>query len=559
MEEYNFIFLMNKCVMLYEHIDIDYQKDILTDIKKFMKKVSELQSQNSFKKKDILSAFNIYLSNTIDEKIMKLINNPSKELIDGINDNCLKICNNVLKKREIEEKYGINQKSENQKSENQKSENQNKEITNISTNITKEKEELKENNEPKIEEKKIKEYLENTEKIIKDGITESIQKNNEATDKHLVEFEKKIDNKMKNIFGDIEHNIKLSLKDYIEHTIQIKNDVDRKNELQLKSINTMVDTKINKILENLFDDEKLNNRITYNVRSELNELFKYIDEIINNVKTSTTNTLETTISKTCNLLINENNNYQLDFDKDNNLMKLFYNNNEISTAKINIKGLMGPRGAQGIQGEKGDTPIIRHIGVTEDNKLKVIVQDTENIYEIISKDILPSGPQGIQGERGLPGKTLVDLNWKQDTVMRMDEENINNLIILKSLSLGEKSHCLKNNSFASGGGLCYNENSMAIGQGSKTLDTNSIAFYGSTIGNNAFSYRAENVDENSVVFGNRNENYNIERVDINSKEINLNCDTLNIKAKNMYISKIRELEEKIINMEKKINDFIKKK
>jgi hypothetical protein len=46
---------------------------------------------------------------------------------------------------------------------------------------------------------------------------------------------------------------------------------------------------------------------------------------------------------------------------------------------------------------------------------------------------------------------------------------------------------------------------------------------------------------------------------LNSREINLECDVLNIKAKNMYISKIKELEEKIINMDKKINDLIKKK
>ena len=54
-------------------------------------------------------------------------------------------------------------------------------------------------------------------------------------------------------------------------------------------------------------------------------------------------------------------------------------------------------------------------------------------------------------------------------------------------------------------------------------------------------------------------NYNIEKFDINSKEINLDCDILNIRSKNMNISKIKELEERILNMEKKINDFIKKK
>ena len=35
----------------------------------------------------------------------------------------------------------------------------------------------------------------------------------------------------------------------------IKNDVDRKNDLQIKSLNTLVDNKLSKVLENLFEDE----------------------------------------------------------------------------------------------------------------------------------------------------------------------------------------------------------------------------------------------------------------------------------------------------------------
>jgi len=256
---------------------------------------------------------------------------------------------------------------------------------------------------------------------------------------------------------------------------------------------------------------------------------------------------------------NEKNNYQLFFDKDENIVKLLYNNDELSSTKINIKGLMGPKGPQGNVGDKGDTPIIRKILLTDDKKIKFVIQDTQNIYEIISNETIPLGPQGIQGERGQSGKTFLELNWKQENVMRLDVDNENNLIILKSLSIGEKSHCLKENSIAIGTSSCYNDNSFAIGN-SKTLDNNSIALYGTTIGKNAFAYRSENVDENCIVFGKNDKNiYNIEKFDINSKEINLECDVLNIKAKNIYINKIKELEEKIINMEKKMNDFIKKR
>ena len=52
--------------------------------------------------------------------------------------------------------------------------------------------------------------------------------------------------------------------------------------------------------------------------------------------------------------------------------------------------------------------------------------------------------------------------------------------------------------------------------------------------------------KNSIVFGKSEKgNYNIDRIDLNSREINLECDVLNIKAKNMYISKIKELEDRL--------------
>ena len=461
----------------------------------------------------------------------------------------------------------------------------------------------------------------------------SLSNTDNIPESNLKEFEKKIDNKIKNIFSDIENNIKLSLKDYIEYTIHIKNDVDRKNDIQIKSLNALVDNKLSKLLENLFEDENLNKRISNNVKTEMNDLYKYIDDIfiniddkihnfekklddnntkinttisntieiinnninnnihsninelnsnieginsrVNNLSTSFNTQLETILKNMCNLFAdknndlynffdnkinNEKNNYQIIFDKTDNIVKLMYNDQEISSTKINIKGLMGPKGQQGNIGDKGDTPIIKDISLTDDKKIKFVIYDSNNIYEVISNNTIPLGPQGIQGERGPTGKTFVDLNWKQESVMRLDEDNSNNLIILKSLSIGERSHCLKENSISVGGSQCYKENSFSIGPNSKTLDNNSIALYGSTIGSNSFAYRADNVDENSIVFGKTEKgNYNIDRIDLNSREINLECDVLNIKAKNMYISKIKELEEKIINMDKKINDLIKRK
>ena len=90
---------------------------------------------------------------------------------------------------------------------------------------------------------------------------------------------------------------------------------------------------------------------------------------------------------------------------------------------------MGPKGQQGNVGDKGDTPIIKDISLTDDKKIKFIIYDGNNIYEVISNNTIPLGPQGIQGERGPVGKTFVDLNWKQESVMRLDEDNNNNLTI----------------------------------------------------------------------------------------------------------------------------------
>jgi hypothetical protein len=612
--EYNFLFLMNKCVLLFNYIDIYYQKEILTDIKYFIKRLGEIYENKKFdsienKKYNILNGLNKYLSKIIDEKIIFLVENQDDNFITTINNSVLKTCNEIYKKKEIEEKYNI------------------KKNTNESENLN------------DTFNKKINEKLSNTENIIKEGIKEEIKKNVNVSntqiipENHLKEFEKKIDNKIKNIFTDIENNIKLSLKDYIEYTIHIKNDVDRKNDIQIKSLNSLVDNKLSKLLENLFEDENLNKRISNNVKTEMNDLYKYIDDIfiniddkihnfekklddnntkinttisntieiinnninnnihsninelnsnidginsrVNNLSTSFNTQLETILKNMCNLFAdknndlynffdtkinNEKNNYQIIFDKTDNIVKLMYNDQEISSTKINIKGLMGPKGQQGNVGDKGDTPIIKDISLTDDKKIKFIIYDGNNIYEVISNNTIPLGPQGIQGERGPVGKTFVDLNWKQESVMRLDEDNNNNLIILKSLSIGERSHCLKENSISVGGSQCYKENSFSIGPNSKTLDNNSIAFYGSTIGSNSFAYRADNVDENSIVFGKSEKgNYNIDRIDLNSREINLECDVLNIKAKNMYNSKIKELEEKIINMDKKINDLIKRK
>ena len=118
---------------------------------------------------------------------------------------------------------------------------------------------------------------------------------------------------------------------------------------------------------------------------------------------------------------------------------------------------------------------------------------------------------------------------------------------------------LKDNSLSIGGGICYQNNSVAIGNNSKTLDSDSIALFGSCIGKKSFSYRADNVDENTVQFGKKDKaDYNMNSFNIISKEINFDCDIFRIKTNKYENSKIKELEDKIIVLEKKIIDIYKK-
>jgi hypothetical protein len=325
------------------------------------------------------------------------------------------------------------------------------------------------------------------------------------------------------IKGDIKNCIKADNFLKIEH--EMKNEIESKILILTEIFNKNIQAIINSINEKLINSEK--------------ELFKIINENIDHHSF-------------------KKNNFNISFDKETNEIKLFYFNDLITSTKINIKGLIGPKGPSGSKGDKGDTPIIRKINI-QDGKLKFIIQDTRNIYEILTDENIPIGAMGPQGLRGEPGKSFIELKWEQDNVMRIDKDNMDSLIFLKSLCVGEKSHCLKNNSIAIGGGICYNTNSFSIGNNSKTLDNESVAFYGSTIGKKAFAYRADNIDENMVCFGKMaGSNYDIHKYNIFSKEINFECDTFRIKTNNYENNKFKELEDKIIYIEKKLNEISKK-
>ena len=114
-QDYNFIFNINKCILLFNYIDIYYQKEILSDIKYFVSRLGNIYENKKFnsieeKKENILNIFNKYLFKIINEKIIFLIEDKGEDFITEINNIVLKTCNEIYKKKEIENKYNINKK-----------------------------------------------------------------------------------------------------------------------------------------------------------------------------------------------------------------------------------------------------------------------------------------------------------------------------------------------------------------------------------------------------------------------------------------------------------------
>ena len=393
---------------------------------------------------------------------------------------------------------------------------------------------------------------------------------------------KKIENtydENSNFSNYIQKKVKEFLKLFLKNE-NIYNDIVEQTNNEINNIynlfNQFKDSQ--KYIEQTIDEYFINNdknlgsiekNVTDKIKDDLNNKIKILTDIFNKtIKNSieNNNLNESNIIKNLeNKILNNNNfsknHFEIKFNKENCEIELYYYNDLITSTKLNIKGLIGPKGPQGLKGEKGDITIIRNIEVNEDNTIKFTMQNDTSIYEINTINKLPAGPRGEkgnQGEKGDPGDVNINLKWNQDNVMKINKENFNNLTILKSLSIGDNSHCLKNESISIGKSICYQDNSIALGSNSQTLNSNSIALFGNTLGKNSFSYFAEDVEENCVKFGNKFQNkYNIDSISLKSKEIILDCDDLILKDNNFKNNKIIELEEKINYLIKEINNLKK--
>jgi len=563
---FNFLLLINKYILLFNYIENLNQKKILNNIKSFIDKIKDIfiTYELKDKKTKILEILISYFEKLVHEELYNLLDENDRDFI----------------MKEIEKKaYNLCKTSTESYTQNP---------------------DLADENE--------------TQKEI---IREKDNKNelgNENFNNHktILDLEKKINNKILVIFNEIEKNIKSSIKEYQSYSEFITYDLDQKFDEKLNIYKRSIEGKIKESIKESLKEIKIDNHVYENINSliknhidniksihnphfeNLENIDRKIDYKIDESKFELRNKLNSEIESKIKLLgtifneniqsvfknINENldtnkndlmrildekinnfnkNNFSMVFDKELNEIKLCYFNETITSCKINIKGLIGPKGPEGRVGQKGDTPIFRKVSFADERRLKFIIQDKESIYEIVSEESMPCGPSGPKGDRGEPGKTNILLKWDQDDVMKVDGENKDSLIFLKSLCVGETSHCLKDNSLAVSGAVCYNSNSFAIGNKSKTLDNESIAFFGTCIGKKAFSYRADNVDENTFQIGQKEKNtYNLNNVSISSKEINFECDSFSVKGSKVNISKFKELEDKINTLEKKMIDILRK-
>ena len=550
--EMNFVFKINKITHLLNHVDIYYQKEILQDIKRYNNKVNvTLNNQNlneNDKKKVLYNYLNKYLDNIINDQLDYLLDayhkdNKQRILIDSEKKAYQSININQISKK-------IDGSVDNMKNNLYKSSlNNNDQINHIVND-------------------KINSFFNQIKSEVLNNLQELVNKKIENTYDENSNFSNYIQKKVKEF-------LKLFLKNeniYNDIVEQTNNEINNIYNLfnQFKDSQKNIEQSIDQYFYN--NDKNLGNiekNITDKIKYDLDNKIKILTDIFNKtIKNSieNNNLNESNIIKNLeNKILNNNNfsksHFEIKFNKENGEIELYYYNDLITSTKLNIKGLIGPKGPQGLKGEKGDITIIRNIEVNEDNTIKFTMQNDTSIYEINTINTLPTGPRGEkgnQGEKGDPGDVNINLKWNQDNVMKINKENFNNLTILKSLSIGDNSHCLKNESISIGKSICYQDNSIALGSNSKTLNSNSIALFGNTLGKNSFSYFAEDVEENCVKFGNKFQNkYNIESISLKSKEIILDCDDLILKDNNFKNNKIIELEEKINYLIKEINNLKK--
>jgi hypothetical protein len=553
-KEYQSLFKLNKITYLLNYVDIYYQKEILKDINNYTNHINQQLDHTYFydnnqKKNKTFELLNKYLDTIIKEQIIYLIDAYHKENKHQILINSDK------------ESLKITNKKMNQIKKESMIHNQ---VNSMKNDFTKSID-LPENKLNELIYQKINEFFKDIKYDLLNNIKEVVKDNQkfEDNEKLNIHIENKIENfvkiflKQEDIYKNISNSLNYQIKNILEQSKQYEE--NQKNILLLiDKYYKNQNVKIEQLEENIF--KKLNLTLEQKIRL-LTEIFNksigsYLSTVsINELKENEIlEKLESKLFKNNSSCFSKNN-FQIKFSKEKNEIQLYYFDELISQTNLNMKGLIGLKGPHGSKGEKGDITVIRNIQLNEDETLKFILQNGIDVYEVNTDNRIPTGPRGIQGikgDKGDPGNVNINLEWEQEKVMKLNKENSEHIQILKSLSIGENGNCLKNNSIVIGNGTTYKENSLALGYNSKTFDKNSIALFGNTLGSNAFSYKAEDVEENSVCFGSKKNNiFTIENITLKAKNINLEANE--IKINNVYLSKIIELDEKINYLKEEIN------
>ena len=562
-KEYQSLFKLNKITYLLNYVDVYYQKEILKDINRYTNHINQ-QFENTYlndplqKKNKTFEILNKYLDTIIDEQIVYLIDAYHKENKNQIIMNSEKEALKITNQRVNQDKYvkTVDTKVDSMKnnfcknihlSDSQLDKTINDKINGFFHQI---KQDLL-NNVQEVIIKTNQENKNNENKKTTDFIQEKIQS--------FLKIFLKDDSLYKNVFNHMNNELSTiynklnNIKETQQNILLLIEKYNSENEQKINEVETNIFKKINislsekiKLLVNIFNTSIADQLKNVNV-NELKE-----NEILEKLEQKLFKNNHSSFSK---------NNFDLNFSKENNEIQLLYFGEIISSIQLNLKGLIGPKGPPGSKGDKGDITHIRNIEINKDDTVKFILQNGTDIYEVNTDNKLPQGPRGEKGSKGEKGDTgniEMNIKWEQENVMKINKENTNNVQFLKSLSIGENGHCLKNNSISIGNSICYKENSLTLGNNAKTFNTNSIAFFGNTLGKNAFSYFAEDVDENCVQFGSKEgHHYNIEHITFKAKTIEFDTEDFILNNSTFKDKEINALEEKINALYEEIN-LIKK-
>jgi len=398
--------------------------------------------------------------------------------------------------------------------------------------------------------------------MLRESLTKILQMENECSerlnttiDEKRDELEKKIVKKMdeqmetsfQELYGYLNTSFQDSLKGIKNMEDNIHTRLDERIEEYIQDINERLKDNFRIMLEKTEEMKQIRNEIRQEQQRQQtdisNTLHQEFESKLKLLSTLFQTNLQEVVQKLNQRIIQSSDvgTFHLQYHPEKNEISLYQNERKISSIQINH---LENRRVE--RGESGKTPKIKRI-LFRNQKVIFIIEGEHGDYEVESQDDIPTGPRGEKGEKGDPGTVYSEFGIQQQSIMRVDPQNLNNLVLLKSLCIGERSHCFSDNSLSIGGGINYKSNSLSIGNHSSNANENSISLYGNTIGKNSFSYRANNVNENQVVFGNQQND--IDMIKLHSKKIVIDTDEIEFRGRNH----LRNLEERLTQLERKIN------